>query len=319
MNRQQRRRSEALRPRIQAGVLPSEDIDLAWSLANRAMLEEKAGGGGPFLPAWQLIMGANRFALSSRVTALAEDLRISDLSVTVRSLDKGAPLPGRTWLEWDAKVEGRWDPLPGQVPIDRVGVLIEADETGQRGTMHCFARPAPTRAREVGLPDISPVAITFDLREDYERPASLIEPASVEDVRAMHARVSDPTMAEVEGSAVITAALSRRFGAIESPLVSDTVQRRLGLGDRRWSEVHQDLFITAVNEAMQEVLLAVSAFILSRTLGIGVTDVRRGAGRRMATHGIDTVPLGYGIWDVPPVTYRAGLGCLFKRAEGRRL
>ncbi len=106
---------------------------------------------------------------------------------------------------------------------------------------------------------------------------------------------------------------------IESPLVSDTVQRRLGLGDRRWSEVHQDLFITSVNEAMQEVLLAVSAFIVSRTVGIGVTDVRRGTGRRMATHGIDTVPLGYGIWDVPPATDRAGFGWPSARAEEGRL
>ena len=319
MNRQQRRRLEALRPHIQAGVLPSENIDLAWSVAQRAMLEEKGDDGGPFQPAWRLIMGANRFALPSRVTALAEDLRISDLSVTVRSLDQGAPFSGLTWLEWDAKVEGRWEPLPGQVPIDRVGVLIEADETGQRGTMHCLARTAPTRAREVGVLDVSPVAITFDLREDYERPASLIKPASVEDMRAMHARVSAPTMAEAEGSAIVAAALSRRFGAIESPLMSDTIQRRLGLGDRRWSEVHRDLFDISANEAMQEVLLAICAFIVSRMVGIGLTDVRRGTGRRMATHGINTVPLGYGIWDMPPTTDSAGPGWSSTRTEEGRL
>lgn len=109
MNRQQRRRAAALGPRPQPGMRPAEDVELLWSLGARVAAEAKGERGAQFGQVLRAIMGANRFVLTKRLTALAEDLRISDLAVTINSLEKGRPFPGRTWLEWDGAVEGRWE------------------------------------------------------------------------------------------------------------------------------------------------------------------------------------------------------------------
>ena len=297
MNRQQRRRAAALGPRVQPGVRPSEDTELVWSLAARAAAEDKGDRDAPFNRLFRAIAGANRFVLTKRVTALAEDIRISDLGVTIKSFEKGRPFPGRTWLEWDAAVEGREEPLPHEVRYDRLGVLVEADDTGQRGRMVVLIRVAPGEEGG-GRADMLPVAMTFDLRDAYERPESIVEPASLAQMQRLLAAVQEPTMAELEGSALVVAALSRRFGMIDNPYYAAYLHRQIGSGARRWHEIHPDLLATAIEEAMVEALLALCAFMVLRTVGIETTEVLPGTRRRASTHGIDTSLLGYGILDV---------------------
>jgi len=298
MNRQQRRRAAALGPRDHQGGCPSEDIELVWTLAARAAAEGKGNRDAPFNQLFRAIMVANRFVLTKPVTALAEDLRISDLAVTINSFEKGRPFPGRTWLEWDGAVEGRDPPLPQQVGYDRLGVLVEADETGQRGRMVVLIRVAPGFGEASGTADMLPLAVTFDLRDAYERPETITEPASIGEVKRTLAAVQDPTMSELEGSALVAAALSRRFGMIENPYSADYLHRHLGSGARRWHEVHPDLLAIAVEEALVEAIMTLCAFIVLRTTGVVLTEVARGAKRRASSHGIDTSLLGYGILDI---------------------
>ncbi len=49
VNWQHRRRVAALGPRIQPGVCPSDDIELVWSLAARAVFEGKGDRDAPFI------------------------------------------------------------------------------------------------------------------------------------------------------------------------------------------------------------------------------------------------------------------------------
>lgn len=298
MNRQQRRRAAALGPRFHAGIRPSEDIELVWSLAARAAAESKGERDPRFEQVFRAITGANRVVLTKRITALAEDLRISDLGVTINSFEKGRPFPGRTWLEWDGAVEGREEPLPHQVRYDRLGMLVEADDTGQRGRMVSVIRVAPGEGEDSGTVDMSPIAVTFDLRDAYERPESILEPASVGEIQSRLAAVQDPTPAELEGSALVTAVLSRRFGVIDNPYTAAFLHRHLGSGARRWHENHPDMLQTAIEEVMVEAVLTLCAFMVLRTVGIKATEVARGARRRAVIHGIGTVLLGYGILDV---------------------
>lgn len=298
MNRQQRRHVAALGPRVQAGVHASEDIDLVWSLAARAASEGKGERDAPFTRAFHAIIGAKRFVLAKPVTTLAENLRMSDLGVTINSFEKGRPFPGRTWIEWDGAVEGRGQPLPHEVRYDRLGVLVEADDTGQRGHMVAMIRVAADAGPHSGTADMLPVGVTFDLRDAYEPLASLTRPGSIGEVRRRLAAAQDPTMAEREGSPLVMAALSRRFGTIENPYSAAYLHRHLGGGTRRWHERHPDLLATAAEEAMVEVIMTLCAFTVLRTVGIELTEVRRGARRRSATHGVDTSLLGYGILTV---------------------
>ena len=57
MNRQQRRKSEAMRPRKEAGSIPSEDLELFWSLVVPAREDEQLRGGGPYYSALHAVMG----------------------------------------------------------------------------------------------------------------------------------------------------------------------------------------------------------------------------------------------------------------------
>jgi len=283
---------------MQPGVRPSDDIELVWSLAARASSEGKGDRDAPFTRAFHAIIGAKRFVLTKQVTALAEDLRISDLGVTINSFEKGRPFPGRTWLEWDGAVEGRGEPLPHEVRYDRLGVLIEADDTGQRGHMVVMTRVAPGDGVYSGTADMLPLAVTFDLREAYERPESLTKPETLDEARRRLAAVQDPTLAELEGSPLVTAVLGRRFGTIENPYSAAYMHRHLGSGLRRWHQLHPDLLETATGEVMVEAIMTLCAFTVLRSVGIEATEVRHGARRRSATHGIDTSLLGYGILDV---------------------
>jgi len=49
-------------------------------------------------------------------------------------------------------------------------VLIEADDTGQRGHMAAMIRVAPGEGVYSGTADMLPLALTFDLRDAYEDP-----------------------------------------------------------------------------------------------------------------------------------------------------
>lgn len=271
---------------------------MVWTLAARAAAEGKGNRDAPFNQLFRAIMVANRFVLTKPVTALAEDLRISDLAVTINSFEEGRPFPGSTWLEWDGAVEGRDPPLPHQVGYDRLGVLVEADDTGQRGRMVVLIRVAPGFGEASGTADMLPLAVTFDLRDAYERPETITEPASIGEVKRALAAVQDPTMSELEGSALVAAALSRRFGMIENPYSADYLHQHLGSGARRWHEVHPDLLAIAIEEVLVEAILTLCAFIVLRTAGVVLTEVERGAKRRASSHGIDTSLLGYGILDI---------------------
>ena len=298
MNPQHRRRVAAFGPRIQPGVCPSDDIELVWSLAARAASEGKRDRDAPFTRALHAIIGTKRFVLTKQVTALAEDLRISDLGVTINSFEKGRPFPGCTWLEWDGAVEGRGEPLPHEVRYDRLGVLIEADDTGQRGHMVAMIRVAPGEGVYSGTADMLPLALTFDLRDAYEQPESLTKPATLDKARRRLAAVQDPTLAEMEASPQVAAALSCQLGTIENPYSAAYMDRHLGSGLRRWHQLHPDLMATATGEVMVEAIMTLCAFMVLRTVGIEATEVRRGAGRRLAIHGIDTSLLGFGMLNV---------------------
>lgn len=265
----------------------------------RAMVEDESGRRGPYHQVFRTIMRARRLVLTKRVTALAEDLRISDLGITIHSFETGVPHPGRTWLEWDAAVEGRDPPLPHQTPCARVGVLIEADDTGQRGSIVVLAKTAPVDGQGSGIATMVPVAMTFDLREDFERPASIMAPASADQIRRAVAATQDPTTAELELSVVSAAAMERRFGVVENPYLASTLQEGLEVGEGRWHEAYPDLLHTAADEMTYEATLALCAFIVTRTVAVETTEVLPGARRRVPTFGFDRTPFGYRIIDLP--------------------
>jgi len=275
-------------------------MGLCWSVMRRAVAEDESGQRGPYYKVYQAIMGAKRFVLTKQVTALAEDLRISDLGVTIHSFETGVPHPGNTWMEWDAAVEGRNPALPHQVPYERVGVLIEADDTGQRGQIVVLAKTLPMESRRAGV-TMAPVATTFDLREDFERPASILAPASAEQIRRALATRQDPTTAELELSAVAAAAMERRFGIIENPYLAATLQEVLEVSEGRWHEAYPDLLLTAAEEVTHDATLALCAFIVTRTVAVETVEVLPGARRRVPTFGLDRPPLGYRVIDHPAV------------------
>ena len=277
---------------------PAEDIELVWSLGARALAEAKGERGVQFSQVLRAILGANCFVLTKRLTALAADLRISDLAVTINSFEKGRPFPGRTWLEWDGAVEGRCEPLPHQVRYDRLGVLVEADDTGERGRMIVLIRVTAGEGEASGMVNMLPLAVTFDLQDAYERPESIAEPASLEETRRILAATQDPTVAELEGSALVTATLSRRFGVIENPYLAAYMHRHLGPGARRWHKVRPDRMAMSIEEVMVEAVLTLCAFVVLRTVDIKTTVVSCGTKRRAVTRPIDTSLLGYGILDV---------------------
>ena len=298
MNRHERRRAAALGFWVRREAAPPEDMGLYWSVMRRAMAGDESGQRGPYHQVHRAIMRARRLVLTGRVTALAEDLRISDLGVTIHSFEMGVPHPGTTWTEWDAAVEGRNPPLPHQIPHERVGVLIEADDTGHRGQIAVLAKTAPVGGRRAGV-TMAPVVTTFDLREDFERPASIMAAPSTDQIRRALAARQDPTTAEQELSAVEAAAMERRFGIVETPYLAATLQDVLEPGDGPWHEVYPDLLDTAAEEMTHDATLALCAFIVTRTVAVETFEVLPGARRRVPTFGFDRTPLGYRIIDLP--------------------
>src|SRR5215475_2618118 len=93
------------------------------------------------------------------------------------------PYP-RMWVEWDdagrAKLREKFQqeltfkelrPQPG-----RVGFLLEADETGRRGTATwLWTTPKPGSASAIDVPNIGAVQPYFDLDRQYPIPADRIK------------------------------------------------------------------------------------------------------------------------------------------------
>jgi len=298
MNRHERRRAAALGSRVRRETAPPEDVGLFWSVMRRAMAEDKSGQRGPYHQVFRTIVKARRLVLTKRVTALAEDLRISDLGVTIHSFETGVPYPGNSWMEWDAAVEGRDPALPHQTPYERVGVLIEADDTGHRGQIAVLAKTAPMEGCGA-VATMAPVVTTFDLREDFERPPSIMAPASADQIRRALATRQDPTTAELELSVVAAAAMERRFGTIENPYLAAALQESLEVGEDRWHEADPDLLQRTSDEVTHDATLALCAFIVTRTVAVETTEVLPGARRRVPTFGFDRTPWGYRIIDLP--------------------
>jgi len=179
-----------------------------------------------------------------------------------------------------------------------VGVLVEADDTGERGIIHVLIRVAPDQVRQSGVAGLLPVAYTYDLRDAWERPPSLMEAASVQDVRRAHEKAANPSPAERDGSPVILAALGRRFGVIESPHLEAAFRKRDGLRTSFWYRKTPDVFETAVEETIREVLLAIFVFLVMRTTKVDLVPVSCSSPSEEPTHGVGAAALPYAILDL---------------------
>jgi hypothetical protein len=245
---------------------------LSW-LARRIGAEEKAGYSTGHRSLLKHALVADRAVLSKQFARLAEDMRIEDMGVTITSFSRSGFRPGYTWWEWHAGIEGRLPPASGELLSDRTGMLIETSKDGQRGTMHIVVG---ANIDGHTFAHVLPLACNFDWREDYEPPASILPAATVADPRARLASVKAPTLAEREVQPAAVAALSRRFGVVESSyVVDDNAQHRNG-GSRRWFEQSPEIVQAMTKDTMQEATFMLMASILFRTAPIVVTDIPRG-------------------------------------------
>lgn len=290
MNRQQRRRRASQTFRAAPGAPPAEDIALALHLAAIVHSWRPGGGRGPFGPVLDGINGAERLVLARSLASLAENMRLTDLSVTVHSLENGAPFPGRTWIEWDAGLDDGLGRPAAPLNYDRVGVLAEADETGQRGVMHVLVRTT-----DDGQPGLYPVAAAYDLREDYEPPPTLLPRESLEEMRRRLAGTRDLTPAGAEGSAVSWTATCRRFGMVEC---GHAEPPEVGQGTLPWHRARPEMLVEVTDEVVPHVFVALLALLLLRTGNARAARVPAGAWRKRALHGIARVPFDYTILDL---------------------
>jgi len=279
--------------------MASETPHLLASLEAEAMKERQAGKADTLSLLVQDAKRANLLVVAKPLVDLAEELRLTCTGVVINSLDKGRPPPGLTWLEWDGAIEGRLPVTgPDRVRYDRIGVLVEADDTGERGIIHVAVRVAPDQVRQSGDAGLLPVAYTYDLRDAWERPSSLMEAATVQDVRQAHERAANPSPAERDGSPVIFAALGRRFGVVESPHLEAAFRKRDGVRTSYWYRKKPDVFETAIEETGREVLLAVFIFLVMRTARVDVEPVACSSPCKEARHGVGAAALPYSILDL---------------------
>jgi hypothetical protein len=246
--------------------------ELALRLATRAFRQEKAGQRNGYHRLFYDVLAAQRLVFTRRFALLAEQTRTEDIGVTVTSLSKAMVPAGLTWWEWDPRIAGRLPPQPGEMNCDRTGVLIRADESGRRGTMHVVASGRFEGESEIDVV-IIPLACHFDWGDDYEAPPSLLPHSSVADVRESRAEVCGPTLAQIEGSPAFIAAVSRRFGVVESPYIGADTAHVFGAG---WSRDPAIVHAFAA-DSMQEASFMLAAAILLRTAPLAVTQVLRGA------------------------------------------
>ncbi len=248
--------------------------DLLWRLAMRVRAEEFAGQPTGHRHLLDDALVADRVVLSRRFAKLTEDTRTEDMGVTVTSLSRARFKPGLTWWEWDARIAGRLPPAPGEMHCDRAGVLIRTASDGRRGTMHVVAG-----GRDGGetFAQILPFACNFDWREDYEPPVSIVPAASIGEVRVLVAAVAEPTLAEMEAQPAAIAALTRRFGIVESSYVAKDNAKLMNCGSRPWYEQSPKLLQSLTRDTMQEASFMMVAPIILCTAPIVVTHVLRGA------------------------------------------
>jgi hypothetical protein len=124
---------------------------------------------------------------------------------------------------------------------------------------------------------ILPFACNFDWREDYEPPVSIVPAASIAEVRVLVAAVAEPTLAEMEAQPAAIAALTRRFGIVESSYVAKDNAKLMNCGSRPWYEQSPKLLQSLTRDTMQEASFMMVAPIILCTAPIIVTHVLRGA------------------------------------------
>lgn len=225
--------------------------ELLWGLGGEAYKARNRRRGG-FYQLFERALRARKFTLTESFAEMVEEMRTDHLGVTVLAPEKACLPAGSSWWEWDPRIPGRLPPAPGQLALERMGALLELEECGQRGTMHFAVAGRSPEGRPVV--DTMALSCTFDWREAYERPPSLVDAVSVSDARKILAdsRGDDATMAELEMTPVFAAALARRFGVIESPYFAAELRERLD-GPYDW-KAEPDLLRAAVDDVNQEAL-----------------------------------------------------------------
>jgi len=223
------------------------------------------------------VLTAPRLVFTREFAAAADDLRSEDLGVTVTSLAGAGVPPGLSWWEWDARLPNNIPAEPGQIDVERSGALVRADPSGRRGTMHFACSGFEAGGSSARRVEILPLAVNFDWRDDFEAPQSLVQRASVDDVRRHHAAEPYPTLGQAEASPVFTAALTRRFEVVESPYVAKDYALATGCGGSRpWYRVAPHLLGIGASEAMQEATFLLAALLLAGTGSVPSTGVQRG-------------------------------------------
>ena len=300
-----RRNTPAKRSRMSGAPKPAAGIGaaqlaasadpplLALRLARLVFGQEQTGQRNGYHRLFYDVLAAQRFVFTRRFAALAEQTRTEDVGVTVTSLSKAKLLRGLTWWEWDPRITGRLPLQPGDMDCDRSGVLIRADESGLRGTMHVVASGRFDGNPEIGEA-IIPLACHFDWRDDYETPASLLARVSVADAREALAGVCEPTLAEKEVSPAFFAELSNRFGLTVSPYNGADIARTLGV---EWYR-DQTILQAFVKDVIQDASFVLAAAIVLRTAPLVVTQVLRGARVPSVPGWGDRAPFDYIVTDV---------------------
>lgn len=292
-----------------SGMSPRFDPpELLWRLVERGREQGQAGRPGAYYHFAHDLL-APRVVFTREFATAADDLRSEDLGVTVVSLAGAGVPPGLTWWEWDAQLPNNIPPELGQLDVERTGALVRADASGRRGTMHFACCGVEAGGRPGRRIEILPLAINFDWRDDFEAPHSLLERASVDDVRRHHAADPYPTLGQAEASPVFTAALTRRFGVAESPYVAKDYARATGIrGSEPWYRVAPHLLGIGTAESMQEATFLLAALLLADTRCVTTTAVPRGTPLPGRSHWGTRAMLNYNVVDYTPAAQRPSGG-----------
>jgi len=299
---------------ICSGAVPRFDPpELLRLVVARGREEGTAGRSGAYYHFPHDVLTAPRVVFTKEFAAAADELRSEDLGVTVMSLAGAGVPPGLTWWEWDGRLPDHIPAQPGELNVERMGTLVRADASGRPGTMHFACSGVEAGGSSGRTVQILPFAINFDWRDDFEAPESLLQPASVEDIRRHHAADPYPTLSQAESSPVFMAALTRRFGVVESPYVAKDYARVMSpIGSRPWYLTAPHLLQECAAESMQEATFLLAALLLAHTGCVTSTAVPRGAHlpkpwpsakRAMLNYNVvDYAPLPQPLWGGPLAT-----------------
>jgi hypothetical protein len=144
---------------------------------------------------------------------------------------------------------------------------------------------------------ILPFACNFDWRDEYEPPVSIVPAASIAEIRNLVAAEAEPTLAEMEAQPAAIAALTRRFGIVESSYVTEDNAKLTNGGSTPWYEQWPKLLQSLTMDTMQEASFMMVAPIILFTAPIIVTKVLRGAHLPPAAWG-NRALFGYVVFDV---------------------